>query len=840
MAKKGLKTGAFGFNIIYGVFKNMMIVLVVLLSLIGFLGLGTGMGFFAALISEEKPPTEEEMAQAIGNVELVSSMHYNDGNLISEIRTDLHRTMVTGEEISPLIKKGLISTEDEYFYEHNGIVPKAVLRALITEATGIGETTGGSTLTQQLIKQQILSSEVTFSRKANEILLAMRLENYFDKDEILTAYLNVSPFGRNSAGSNVAGIEEAATGIFGVKANEVSLPQAAFLVGLPQNPYGYTPFTVEGERKEDTSEGVERMQAVLYRMYAEEEITKAEYEEAIAYDITQDFITAQESDLNQNNYLYQQVEKQTIEVLMTQEAEKNGLTFEELDANVDLYNEYYFRNQTLLNSSGYKVYSTINKDIYAAMQQAVAEYGGNLGPTFIDTYIHEETGETMEVTELAQSGSIMIENQTGKILGFIGGRDFSIDQNDHAFDAYRSPGSTIKPLAVYGPAIEMNLITPATMLPDSRTGIIQPDGSEWDVSNIGGVISNTLVPARKALYNSMNNPTAKLYYEMLTNGMEPYQFMDKMNYKKIDDTKINPAFSLGSTLTSIEEQTNAFSVFANQGKFIDSYLIEKIEDANGNLVFQHESEPVEVFSPQAAYLTLDILRDVINLGFSNQVNGYLNFSADFAAKTGTTEFNEDYWFIGSTPTVTLSSWVGYNNAIEKHTFYDPNSTGAPSSNNMRYWSLIANKINEVDPEVFGTELTHAKPEGIVEAQFVAETGTLPGKVAIPGTSITANIDGSKNTEIFKSDNLPKAITYDFVPGANQNDLKNLFWDKFEKKAKEEQAKKEAEEKRKQEDAKKKQEDTQKQEAEKAKADAEKKKQEEEKKKEEAEKEKDDD
>src|SRR5699024_11114895 len=119
----------------------------------------------------------------------------------------------------------------------------------------------------------------------------------------------------------------------------------------------------------------------------------------------------------------------------------------------------------------------------------------------------------------------------------------------------------------------------------------------------------------------------------------------------------------------------------------------KIEDVNGTLIYQHESEPVEVFSPQTAYLTLDILRDVINLGFSNQVKGYLNFSPDLAAKTGTTELNEDYWFIGSTPTVTLSSWVGYNNAIDKHTFYDPGNTGAPSSNNMRYWSYIANKIN---------------------------------------------------------------------------------------------------------------------------------------------------
>lgn len=835
--KKAASKGAFGFNVVYGVVKNTLLVLVLLFVLVGFLGLGTGMGFFAALVSEETPPSKEEMEQAIGNVELVSSMHYNNGDMISEIRTDLHRTIVNSDQISPLIKNGLVSTEDEYFYEHDGVVPKAVLRALLTEVTGMGETTGGSTITQQLIKQQLLSSEVTFSRKANEILLAMRLEKYFDKEDILTAYLNVSPFGRNSTGMNIAGIEEAATGIFGVKASDVTLPQAAFLVGLPQNPYAYTPYTVDGEKKEDFSDGIERMKTVLYRMYAEQVISKEEYDEAVAYDITQDFIDTQDTQLNNHNFLYQQIEKQAVEILMTQEAEKNGITFEELDADVDLYNEYYFRNQAVLNSSGYQVYSTIDKDIYKAMQEAVTEYGENIGPTFVDSYEDPDTGEMVEVTELAQSGSILMENQTGRILGFIGGRDFSVDQNDHAFDAYRSPGSTIKPLAVYGPAIEMNVITPASMLPDSRTGIIDPStGEEWYVTNIGGVISNTLVPARQALYQSMNNPTAKLYNEMLVNGLEPYQFMNKMDYKHIKKDEANPAFSLGTTDTSVKEQTTAFSVFANKGKYIDSYLIEKIEDANGNAVYQHETKQTDVFSPQTAYLTLDILRDVIEKGFSNQVKGYLDFSADFAAKTGTTEDNQDYWFIASTPTVTMSSWIGYNNAVENHTFYDPGSTGAPSANNMRYWAHIANKVYAVKPETFGTDQQHEMPDGIVEQQVVASTGTLPGKVTLPETNQTISVDGAKRTEIFKESNQPSAITYDFAPGANSNDLKELFWNSYERKAREEQRKKE-EAKRREEEKKRQQEQNKKQAEEKKKQEEEKKKQEEEKKKQEEEKKK---
>ena len=785
---------AFGFNVTYGVVKTIMISVLMIVSLLGFLGLGLGLGLFASLVDDDLPPDRTVMAQAIGNVELVSSLHYSSGDLISEVRTDLQRSVIQYDQISPFIINGLISTEDEYFHEHNGIVPKAVFRAVITEVSGLGETTGGSTITQQLVKQQLLSSEVTFSRKVNEMLLAMRLENYFEKDEILTAYLNVSPFGRNSAGSNIAGIEEAALGIFGVHANEVNLPQAAFLVGLPQNPYIYTPYTNSGEIYEDNSAGVNRMKTVLTRMFEEQTITKEEYDAAMTYDIEADFILEKDGNLNNHNYLYQQVEKQAIETLMAVKAEKNGLTFEEVDANVEMYNEYYFRNQNYLETAGIKVYSTIDKNIYNAMQEAATEFAPNLGETYVDTYVDEATGETKEYTELAQSGSILLENATGRVLGFIGGVDFSTDQVDHAFDAPRSPASTIKPLAVYAPAIEMNLISPASMLPDTPMGeeARQADGSIWEVSNIGNVISNKLVPARKALYDSMNNPTAKLYLEMLSKGMEPYKYMDMMDYELIDDNKQFGAFSLGTTDVTVAEQTNAFATFANHGDFIPHYLIEKIEDVDGNIIYEHEHEAREVFSDQTAYLTLDILRDVVDLGFSNRITNYLNFNPDLAAKTGTSDKNTDYWFIGSTPTVTLSSWVGYNNKYETHAFYDPYFTGWPSLNNMQYWSLIANKVHAVNPETFGIDQIHQRPGGLVEKSVVASTGTLAGKVTIPGSNRSVNIDGTKTTDLFKETNLPKAPTYNFSPGATDADIKLAFWNAEEKKLKDAEAKKKAE------------------------------------------------
>ena len=185
----------------------------------------------------------------------------------------------------------VFATEDEYFKQHNGIVPKAIFRGLFQDVTNSDSQTGGSTLTQQLIKNQMLTNEVSYERKAKEILLAMRLEHFMDKDEILEAYLNIIPYGRNANGQNIAGIETAAEGIFGKKAIDLNLPQAAFIAGVPQAPFAYTPFKSGGGVKdpEYLKPGIDRMKTVLFRMKETGYITEQQYNEAIAYDITQDF-----------------------------------------------------------------------------------------------------------------------------------------------------------------------------------------------------------------------------------------------------------------------------------------------------------------------------------------------------------------------------------------------------------------------------------------------------------------------------------------------------------------------------------------------------------------------
>ncbi|HFN2293807.1 TPA: transglycosylase domain-containing protein, partial [Enterococcus faecium] len=212
-------------KIIFRVFQSLTVFITVLLLMFAALGIGIGAGYFAYLVEDTQLPTKKALQTELGNITETSKIVYADNTEISKIQTDLMRTTISSDKISPLLKTAIISTEDEYFDKHQGYVPKAVLRALVSEATGIGSS-GGSTLTQQLVKQQILTDETTFKRKANEIILSAQVEKYFSKDEIIATYLNVSPFGRNNKGQNIAGVQEAAKGIFGVDAKDVTLPQA--------------------------------------------------------------------------------------------------------------------------------------------------------------------------------------------------------------------------------------------------------------------------------------------------------------------------------------------------------------------------------------------------------------------------------------------------------------------------------------------------------------------------------------------------------------------------------------------------------------------------------------
>ena len=792
-----LKNIRFIFNIAYSVLKNIFVIAILFLMLLGIFGGGIGLGYFASLTSNEEPLTQEQMSDAIGNLNLISSFHYSDGTKISDVNSDELRIVKPLSEISQYVIDGIISTEDSSFYEHNGIVPKALLRAILQEAVSSGSgATGGSTLTQQLIKQQILTSEVTFKRKANEILYALRLEKHFTKDQILEAYLNVSSFGRNHNGLNIAGIEEAAQGVFGVAAKDLTLPQAAYLVGMPQNPIVYTPYTNQATLKEDTSAGIERMKFVLFSMYRENKITKEQYEEALAYDITKDFLPPKEISSDRQSYLYQAVNREAIKVLITKAAQKNKLTYDEVRNDSELYSKYYDEASRELSSSGYKITSTIDQKVYDAMQKAIASYGDQIGPTYNTQYVDQNTGETKTQTEPAQNGAVMIENKTGRILGFVAGRDFESNQVDHAFTTHRSPGSTIKPILVYAPAIENNLIYPASIVPDTKVSIPQGNGTYWQPTNYGNTITNQFLTVRYALFRSFNNPVIKIYQTMLQKGINAGEYLKKMGIKGItEDEYQNIALSIGGTRTgpTVLEQTSAFSTLANGGEHHDAYLIEKIEDSRGNVVYQHEDKKERVFSDATAYLTTNMLQDIANSTQFYNMKGNMGFSSDLAGKTGTSENEIDNWFVAYTPTVTLGSWIGYDNFYNaRYAITAGDGYGEPTTRSQRQWTYLMKAAYEANPELIGKETTFKQPDSVYRDSVVSTTGTKAGTFKAENGG-TYSISGGMTTDWFKKDFPPMNPFYNFAIGATPEEMNN-FWNKATPKKEEKKDKKKDEKK----------------------------------------------
>lgn len=800
-----LKNIRFIFNIAYSVLKNIFVIAILFLMLLGIFGGGIGLGYFASLTSNEEPLTQEQMSDAIGNLNLISSFHYNDGTKISDVNSDELRIVKPLSEISQYVIDGIISTEDSSFYEHNGIVPKALLRAILQEAVSSGSgATGGSTLTQQLIKQQILTSEVTFKRKANEILYALRLEKHFTKDQILEAYLNVSSFGRNHNGLNIAGIEEAAQGVFGVAAKDLTLPQAAYLVGMPQNPIVYTPYTNQATLKEDTSAGIERMKFVLFSMYRENKITKEQYEEALAYDITKDFLPPKEISSDRQSYLYQAVNREAIKVLITKAAQKNKLTYDEVRNDSELYSKYYDEASRELSSSGYKITSTIDQKVYDAMQKAIASYGNQIGPTYNTQYVDQNTGETKTQTEPAQNGAVMIENKTGRILGFVAGRDFESNQVDHAFTTHRSPGSTIKPILVYAPAIENNLIYPASIVPDTKVSIPQGNGTYWQPTNYGNTITNQFLTVRYALFRSFNNPVIKIYQTMLQKGINAGEYLKKMGIKGItEDEYQNIALSIGGTRTgpTVLEQTSAFSTLANGGEHHDAYLIEKIEDSRGNIVYQHEDKKERVFSEATSYLTTNMLQDIANSTQFYNMKGNMGFSSDLAGKTGTSENEIDNWFVAYTPTVTLGSWIGYDNFYNaRYAITAGDGYGEPTTRSQRQWTYLMKAAYEANPELIGKETTFKQPDSVYRDSVVSTTGTKAGTFKAENGG-TYSISGGMTTDWFKKDFPPMNPFYNFAIGATPEEMNN-FWNKATPKKEEKKDTKKDEKKNEKKDEKK--------------------------------------
>lgn len=771
-----------GLNVAVNVVRRIALYIVLIGLLLGSLAAGAGAGYFAHLVSDTKVPNREEMAAKINKLEQQSTIYYANGTPIANVQADVIRSVTSLSDVSPNIVNGLVSTEDSSFYEHKGVVPKAILRATLQEVLSPGSGTGGSTLTQQLVKQRLLTNDVTFFRKANEILLALRLEQFFSKDEILTAYLNVSPFGRDHNGDNVAGIEKASEGIFGKKPSEVNLAQAAFLVGLPQDPYNYTPYQQNGELKTDLSAGIGRMKDVLYFMYRNHKISEADYQAALNYDIKADFLPAGSPSVTRQSYLYRAMERGAIEQIMRLNIERDKLTWTQVYQDDNWYNQYYKEAEEQLKTGGYKVYTTIDQQIYDLLQESAKKHINDLGMAYEGVYTDPETGQETSYVEKVQNGMVVMDNNSGKVLGFIAGTDFENNQIDHAFGIRRSPGSTIKPLAVYGPAIQENLIHPSTVIPDTEFTQTFEDGTTWSPTNYGNVVSGGAESARVALYKSDNLPAVRVYQEMQKRSVDVMGYLEKMGFNPAasytpEDVK-NLAFAIGgvSSGPTVLEETRAFATFANNGNYHDGYFIDRIEDAAGNVVFQHQSNPTQVFSEDSNYLMIDMLRNTMTEGTGRIAKGYMSMGGDWIAKSGISENSKDVWFIASTPSITIGSWIGYDSRFQNYTINIDDGYGRESERSQRYWANVVNELYAARPDIFGVDRKFSRPSSVQETDVLQQTGTKPGTMRLDNGG-TISITGPTYKDLFKVSHPAPELNYKFLFGATDEELAN-FWSTY--------------------------------------------------------------
>ena len=735
-----------GFGIFLRTLKLLINSIVVLGFLIAIFGGGVGVGFVVSLFDKVEVPKTKELVEKVSEVSRISTITYSDGSLVSEVNSDLLRIPVTSEEVSDYLKQAVIATEDETFETHNGVVPKAVLRAALG-SIGLGSSSGGSTLTQQLIKQQLVGDAPTFTRKANEIISALALERNMTKNEILTIYLNVSPFGRNNQGKNIAGVEAAARGIFGKTAKELSVPQAAYIAGLPQSPIVYSPYASDGTRKadDDMIYGIERYQDVLYNMYRASFLTKEEYEAYKDYDIKQDFIAPAPITSDTKDYLYYEVMEEAQQVMFDYLVKRDAVSENDLK-NDDMKSSYEEMATQELSQGGYIIKSTVDKGIYSAMQSVVANYGSVL-----------DNGN-----EYVETGSVLIDNSTGAILGFIGGRNFATNQNNHAFDTQRSPASTIKPLLAYGIAIDQGLLGSASILSNYPTNFSSGQPIMYGSSKGTGMMN-----LQTAIDMSVNIPAFWTYKMIQNAGVNAKDYMEKMNYH-IPMYDIESVPLGGGVEISVLTNTNAYQTLANGGVYNKHYIVESITASDGTVVYQHEAAPVQVYSKATASIMNMLLRQVINSGYTSTFKSRLSSlnpqaaTSDFVGKTGTSNEVNDVWLMLSTPKVTLGTWVGNDDNSEMYVW-----TGY--YNNSQYVAYLVDALYNVKSDMFSGKFE--LDSSVISSNVVSSTGQRAGTVQVNGRQVT--IGGATTTSYWAKNGAP-VTNYNFMVGGTDSDKRQAW------------------------------------------------------------------
>ena len=614
-------------------------------------------------------------------------------------------TYVELDAISENLQNAVVATEDRSFYKNSGINYGRFFLAILT----LGRSGGGSTITQQLAKNAYLSQDQTVERKAKEFFLALEINKKYSKKEILTMYLNNAYFG-----NGVWGIEDASKKYFGVSASQLSLDQSAVLAGMLKGPEIYNPlYSVEN--------ATNRRNTVLQNMVAAGYIDQATADQSAAVDIHGQLVDAYEG--KSEDYRYPSY----FDAVINEAVNEYGLTEEDIVKN------------------GYRIYTELDQNYQASMQ-----------------VIYDNTAlfPVAEDGTRAESGSVALDPKTGGVRALVG--RVGSDENpgfrtyNYATQAARSPGSTIKPLVVYSPAVAEGWSTNKEL--DNST----TQYGSYEVNNYAGIQSSPTVPKYQALAESLNLPAVATANELGLNTVFEYGKKFGLNMDKVDKSL---AVALGAGVTTNPMQmAQAYGTFANGGVMNDAHLITKIENASGQVVKSHSQKSTRVLSGS----TTDKMTNMMLGTFSNGTGvNAAPYGYTMAGKTGTTEtsFNKDLsgdqWVIGYTPDVVISQWLGFPTTDEGHYLTD-SSAGTASE-------IFRNVANSVLPYTDGTQFDSVK-------NSYAENGIAP-----VGEE-TTETDSKEDKGFFEDvkekasnmvDDAKKAIDEADIPGKAKN-----AWDTF--------------------------------------------------------------
>ena len=662
---------------VYRLLKVQIVLLLILIAAVAYYYVGGYASQVSELKSEAIRIVKQSSPDTFRQIE-TSEVYDANGETISVLKGEKDVYYITYDEIPGYVTQALISVEDKKFYSHKGVDYKAIIRAAYAMIRDGEVSQGGSTITQQLARTMFLSNEKTWQRKMEEIYIATELEEKYSKDQILEFYLNNVYFA-----NGYYGIESAAKGYFSKDIGELDLSEICYLLAIPNSPSYYDPLIYP----ENT---IKRRNLILGEMLEDRKISQETYDAAVAEEIILNRPTSIKNDYVET-YTYYCATRKLME-LDGFEFKTEFTTDEYKEAYEKAYEESYNTWNRSLFTSGYRIYTSIDLTKQQVLQDA------------IDENLTEFTELNDEGIYALQGAGVCIDNETGMVVAAVGGRTQETTGYtlNRAYQSFRQPGSSIKPLLVYTPSIERGYL-PDTIVNDVKL----EDGPENATGTYSGEIT-----LREAVMYSKNTVAWQLYEELTpTVGM---QYLLNMGFSQICSDDYGMAACLGGLTVGVSplEMARGYATLANDGYMRDSGCILKITDAEGNVIYEVEQEETKIYEENATRYMTSMLQSVITDGTAK---GTSLGDMPCAGKTGTTNSNRDGWFVGYTRYYTTSIWVGYD--IPKKV---PGLTG--SSYPATIWEQYMLSIHEglvpaefIAPvEFIGTDEQEAVPEDLGE------------------------------------------------------------------------------------------------------------------------------